>query len=475
VASEADVLRRACEHAIAHLEGLEDDPVDARAEGPELRAALGGPLPARGEPAERVIDHLVTATAGGLVGTPGGRFFGWVIGGTLPAAVGADWLTSAWDQNAGIFAASPAEAVIEEVAGAWVKELLGLPAEASFALVTGCQMAHVTCLAAARGAVLADAGWAVEQRGLAGAPPVRVLAGELRHVTIDRALRLLGLGTDALTPVDCEPGGAISPARLERALSAGDGPAIVCLQAGELNTGAFDPFPEAIAICRRHGAWVHVDGAFGLWAAATPALAHLTAGVDGADSWATDAHKWLNVPYDCGIAVVARPEAHRAAFTADASYLIRDAEDERDQVDWNPEFSRRGRGIAVYAAIRSLGREGVAELVEGCCRHAADLVAGIGALPGAEVVSAPVVNQGLVRFLDPGGDHDRRTDEVAARVRADGEAWFGCVAWRGRRVMRVSVCSWRTDADDVARAVAAVERALEQTAGADAAGGSGGT
>jgi glutamate/tyrosine decarboxylase-like PLP-dependent enzyme len=464
VTSDAAVLRRALEHAIAHLEGLDDDPVGARASGADLRSALGGPLPDRGEAAERVIDDLAAATAGGLVGTPSGRFFGWVIGGTLPVAIGADWLTSAWDQNAGIFAASPAEAVIEEVAGAWVKELLGLPAEASFALVTGCQMAHVTCLAAARGAVLGAAGWPIARRGLAGAPRIRVLAPELRHLTIDRALRLLGLGADDLTAVGCEPSGAISPAELERALAAGDGPAIVCLQAGELNTGAFDPFPEAIAISRRHGAWVHVDGAFGLWAAAAPARAHLTAGVELADSWATDAHKWLNVPYDCGIAVVARPDAHRAAFTDEASYLIRTTGEERDQFDWNPEFSRRGRGVTVYAAIRALGREGVADLVEGCCRHATELVEGIGALPGAEVVSVPVVNQGLVRFLDPGGEHDRRTDEVAARVRAGGEAWFGCVEWRGRRVMRISVSSWRTGAAEVERAVAAVARALEETA-----------
>ncbi len=329
--------------------------------------------------------------AGGLAASAGGRFFGWVIGGAVPAALAADWLTSAWDQNAGMYAVAPAAAVVEEVCGRWLLELLGLPRTASFALVTGCQMAHVTCLAAARNAVLARHGWDVEQQGLVGAPAIRVVTGDQRHGTIERALRLLGLGQRSIVDIPVDENG-LTGAALEPVLAAApDAPTIVLLQAGDLNTGAFDPFPEVIPVAHGYGAWVHVDGAFGLWAATSPDHQRLTAGVEQADSWATDGHKWLNVPYDCGYAIVADREAHRRSFSHRVAYLDH-SDVARDQVDWNPEYSRRARGFATYAAIASLGREGIGRIVAECCRHARAIVEGAGALPGVQV-AVPAADQ----------------------------------------------------------------------------------
>ncbi len=464
-------LERALGHALAHLHGLDQNPVAATASLAELRGRFARPLPEEGTDAARVIDELVADAAGGILGSAGGRFFGWVIGGAVPAALAADWLTAVWDQNAALYACGPAEAVLEEACGAWLKELLGLPADAGFALVTGCQAAHVTGLAAARHALLARRGWDVERDGLGGAPPIRILTGGERHGSIERAVRLLGLGSACVVDLPTDTDGRLRADTLAAALDArGDGPTIVLLQAGDLNIGAYDPFAALIPLAHAREAWVHVDGAFGLWAAASPDHRHLLAGVAGADSWATDGHKWLNVPYDCGYAFVADAVAHRAALSHRASYLTHD-EEARDQIDWNPEWSRRGRGVATYAALRQLGRAGVADLVARSCRHAATLVRGIGALDGAELVWAPQVNQGLVRFLDPrpgatDADHDRRTDATIAAILASGEAFFGGTTWRGRRCMRISVCNWQTSESDVARAVAAVRRAIESVVAA---------
>ena len=458
-------LQQTLDHALNYLETLDSAPVAPRATLGELRKRFALPLPEHSLPAGQVISDLVRDADGGVVGSAGGRFFGWVIGGSVPAALAADWLTSTWDQNAALFAAGPAEAVIEEVCGAWLKELLGLPATASFALVTGCQMAHVTCLAAARNSVLAQRGWDVERKGLTGAPPIRILTGDQKHGTIDRAARLLGLGLDAIINLPVNDAGCLEPDVLAKALN-GDEPTIVVLQAGDLNIGAFDPFETLIPLAHRHGAWVHIDGAFGLWASVGPEHSHLLKGVSAADSWATDGHKWLNVPFDCGYAFVAHPDAHRASTSYRASYLTHD-DNARDQMDWTPEWSRRGRAVATYAAIRQLGRSGITDLVERTCHHARSLVTRIGALPGAELVWKPQINQGLVRFLDPKQgatvtDHDRRTDEVIESILKSGEAFFGGTTWRGKRCMRVSVCNWLTDERDVDRAVAAVQQALEQ-------------
>jgi glutamate/tyrosine decarboxylase-like PLP-dependent enzyme len=459
-------LQTAVRHALAHIENLEALPVAGAASLETLRARMARPLADDGAPPAQVIEDLVSDSAGGIVASAGGRFYSWVIGGSVPAALAADWLTSAWDQNAGLYAAGPAAALVEEIAGEWLKELLGIPAGASFAFVTGCQMAHVTCLAAARHAVLERCGWDVEARGLSGAPAIRLLASRERHGSVKRAVRLLGMGSDNLIGLDTDNRGRLDPQALEHALAADHSadsatPSIVVLQAGELNTGVFDPFEQLIPIARRYNAWVHIDGAFGLWANASPRFRQLCAGAGAANSWATDGHKWLNVPYDCGYAFVADPHAHRAAMSYQASYLaIEHAV--REQIDWNPEWSRRARGFATYAAIRQLGRSGIAGIVERCCDCARALTLGIGRLPGAEVLWEPVINQGLVRFLDPSGrDHDRRTDEVIAAILASGEAFFGGVTWRGMRAMRISLCNWMTSDRDVEHVIRAVERAME--------------
>ncbi len=457
---ETTLLKRTTHHALAYLESLDHRPICPTSTPAELRAALAKPLPQTGVPAEQVIDDLVRDVAGGVLGSASGRFFGWVIGGALPAALAADWLTSTWDQNAAIYACGPAEAIVEEVCGQWLKQLLGIPESASFALVTGCQMAHTTALAAARHKLLADRGWDVEHRGLVGASPIRVLTTATRHESLIRAVRLLGIGDAAIEFIGCDDDGRMRLAELENALRRFPAaPTIVCLQAGDIHTGVFDRFAESCEIAHACGAWVHVDGAFGLWVTTSPRLRHLLHGVEAADSWATDGHKWLNVPFDSGFAFVSRPEPHRAAMSQAASYRIK-VGDTRDQLDWNPEWSRRGRGFAVYAAIRALGRAGIAELVERCCEHAYRLVTEIGSLPGAEVVVTPQINQGLVRFLSEDGNHDRRTDEIIERIQTKGVTWFGGTTWRNKRVMRVSVCNWRTSASDVDRAVESVRNVL---------------
>jgi glutamate/tyrosine decarboxylase-like PLP-dependent enzyme len=457
-------LDRAAHHASVWLEGLETRAVNATTSLEELRARLRVPLTHAGVDPVQVVDDLAAATEGGLLGSPGGRFYAWVIGGTTLSAIAADWLTSTWDQNAGLYATSPASAVAEEVAGEWLLDLLDLPRDASFALVTGCQMAHVTALAAARSGVLRDSGWNVERDGLFGAPRIRVLANATRHVSIDRALRLLGFGEQAVRPVETDERGRVTAAALESALRADTGPTIVVLAAGDLNTGEFDRFREMIPIAKSVGAWVHVDGAFGLLARASAAKRHLLDGVELADSWSTDAHKWLNVPFDSGIAIVRDRAAHRAAMTVSASYLA-SSDVVRDEMDWNPEFSRRARGFALYAALRELGRDGLADLIDRCCAHCHSIVTGIGALEGAEALWTPELDQGLVRFLDPRPgateqDHDAHTDRVIAAINASGEAFFGGVTWNGRRAMRVSVVNWRTNDSDVARTIEAARRVL---------------
>jgi len=458
-------LERAAQHAFAFLESLDTRSVATTVSLGALRTRLARPLADRGVPAVQVIDELVADADPGILGSQGGRFFGWVIGGGLPAAMAADWLTTVWDQNAGVHACAPAASVVEEVAAGWLKQIFELPAETSVGFVTGTQMAHMTCLAAARHAVLRDRGWDVERQGLSGAPPIRVLANADRHGSVDRAVRFVGLGSDAIQPLKVDDSGRVRPETLRAALAASSDPAIVVLQAGELNLAAFDPFEELAPMARAAGAWTHVDGAFGLWAKASPKHRELARGLELCDSWTTDGHKYLNVPYDSGMAFVRDAEAHRAAMTLSTSYLPAGGA-ARDGIDWNPEFSRRARGFATYAALRELGRQGIADLVERTCRHAQAITLGIGALPGAELIMASGLNQGLVRFLAPGskddGDHDRRTEAVIAAINATGEAFFGGVTWRGRRAMRVSACNWRTTEADVARILAAVAAILAE-------------
>jgi glutamate/tyrosine decarboxylase-like PLP-dependent enzyme len=449
-------LEAAATHAARFLRGLAERPVAASAGAEELRARLGGPLPdGPSDPAE-VVAQLAKLADEGLVASAGPRYFGFVVGGSLPAALAADWLAAAWDQNAGLFVLGPAAATVEDVAAGWLLDLLGLPPGATTGFVTGGLGANFSGLAAARNAVLAGAGWDVERDGLAGGPPVEVVVGAERHVTIDIALRYLGLGSGRLRVVPADGQGRMDAAALPGVLAGCQGPTIVCAQAGNVNTGAFDPLPAIIAAAHAHGAWVHVDGAFGLWAAASPALRHLVAGVEQADSVATDAHKWLNVPYDSGLVFVARPEAHLAAFAKVAAYFVPGQGAERDPDAFTPEGSRRARGFPVWAALRSLGRSGVAELVERCCGHARRFAEALGAADGVEVLNEVVLNQVLVRFPDPGGDHDGRTREVIRRVQAGGTLWLGGTTWHGMAAMRISLSNWSTTDDDVDRSVTAI-------------------
>jgi glutamate/tyrosine decarboxylase-like PLP-dependent enzyme len=451
--SMKDVLRLTADYAGQFLDSLDERPVGPAASVEELRAGLGGPLPERGSGAEQGVAELIAAAEPGVTAIPGGRYFGFVIGGALPAALAADWLTSTWDQNAGLYVIGPSAAVVEEVALEWLRELLALPEGVSAAFVTGCQMAHVTALAAARHQVLERAGWDLLQDGLQGAPRIRVLVGEQRHVTIDRALRYLGIGVRQIEPLAADAQGRLRPEALRAALAGSTGPTIVCAQAGDVNTGAFDPLGEIADAVQGTGAWLHVDGAFGLWAAASPRFRHLVAGAERADSWTTDGHKWLNVPYDSGIAFCAHPEAHRAAMSVRASYLEQvDPDAARDEIDWTPEFSRRARGFPIYAAIRALGRGGIAAMVERCCDHARLFAELLGSEPGVEILNDVVLNQVLVRFADD----DAVTQAVIKNVQEDGTCWLSGTVWQERSAMRISVSSWRTTTEDVERSAAAI-------------------
>lgn len=443
-------LEVALRHTRTWLASLDERPVPPQAQVEALVAALGPGLPDGPQDPAAVVDHLASALEPGLTAMGSGRFFGMVIGGAHPAALAADWLTSAWDQNAGLARLTPAATATEQVASAWLLDLLGLPAESAVGFVTGATMANFTCLAAARDEVLRRAGWDVAERGLAGGPAVRVLVGAERHDTIDLALRYLGLG--APEPVEADAEGRMEPGALVAALEQGSGPSIVCVQAGNVHSGAHDPFERLVGAARAHGAWVHVDGAFGLWAAAAPAYAHLMRGAAAADSWATDAHKTLNVPYDCGLAVVRDRAALTAAMGMHGDYLLPD--EAGDPLEKVPELSRRARSIPVYAALAALGRRGVADLVERLAAHAGAFARGIADLEGAEVLNQVDFTQVCVSF-----GSDERTREVTARVLADGETWMSGSTWRGRAVLRVAVSNWSTTARDVERSLAAVRRA----------------
>ena len=445
-------LDRARVHADAWLSSVPTRDIGPKASADELHAAFAKPLQDGPTDPAQVVDELAALSEPGLMAIASGKFYGWVMGGTLPAALAADWLTSTWDQNAGLRYATPAVVAAEEAAAGWILDVLGLPPKADVGFVTGATMAGFTGLAAAREHVLQATGWDVNSKGLTGAPPVRVLVGAERHDTIDLALRYLGLG--APTAVAADDQGRLVVQALADELARYSGPTIVCLQAGNLHSGGFDPLRAAIAVAHEHGAWVHVDGAFGLWAAASPRLRHLVDGLEGADSWSTDAHKTLNVPYDCGISVVAHPPAVRTAMGVRASYLVQDDTGPGDPFEKVPEFSRRARGVPVWAALRSLGREGVATLVDGLVEHAQALARGIGAIEGARVLNDVVFTQVCVAFED-----DDRTRDTTARLIASGDAWMSGSRWHDTQVLRVSVSNWTTDADDVRASIDAVRAA----------------
>ena len=456
--SSSPLLDRALAHARSWIASLAKRPVRPTASLEALTEAFGGDLPEEGQDPAAVLDLLARAGEPGLMATAGPRFFGFVIGGSQPVALAADWLTSAWDQNAGLYVASPTVAVVEDTAGRWLNELFGLPRDAGVGFVTGGQMANFTGLAAARHALLARAGWDVSDQGLFGAPEIHVVVGEEVHVTVLRALRFLGMGQSRVKRVRADAQGRMDPDALPAVLARCQGPTLVCVQAGNVNSGAVDPMDPLIAAAQGHGAWVHVDGAFGLWGAASARTRELLRGVDAADSWAVDAHKWLNVPYDSGVAIVRDPEALARAVGSSASYLVRSS-GLRDGVDFVPEFSRRGRGTPVYAALRAMGRRGVETLVDRCCTLARRFAERLGRVPGVHVLNDVVLNQVLVRFDPPGGgDADAFTREVITRVQADGTCWLGGSRWKDQDVMRISVSGWNTTEEDVDRSATAILR-----------------
>jgi glutamate/tyrosine decarboxylase-like PLP-dependent enzyme len=464
------LLDRTAELANDFLDRLPDRPVGSTGDLASLRTALGGPLPEAPNEPIAVVESLARAAETGLVGTAGPRYFGFVVGGGVPTALAADWLTSAWDQNAGLYALSPAAAVAEEVAAAWLVDVFGLPEGSSVGFTTGATMASFTALAAGRHRVLERVGWNIETDGYVGAPPIDVVVGDEAHVTIFVSLQMLGLGRDRVHRVAADEQGRMRVGALRETLARIDGPTLVCAQSGNVNTGAFDPLPEIVdAVRAMPNAWLHVDGAFGLWAAAVPGLRDRIAGLAGADSWTTDAHKWLNVPYDSGIVIVRDAAAHHASMTLGAAYYVETAGGERDPYNWVPESSRRARGFAVYAALKSLGRSGLAEMIDRCCAIARRMADGLRGAQGVTILNDVMLNQVLVRFSAPAADGDDGatdafTRRVIAAVQADGTCWLGGTTWHGMAAMRISVSNWSTTEADADVSVEAILRCAREAA-----------
>jgi glutamate/tyrosine decarboxylase-like PLP-dependent enzyme len=444
------LLQKTHQLALEFLDGLDQRPVRRPVDFAALVEGAGGPMPAEGEDPICVIEHLARSIDAGLVASAGQRYFGFVTGGSLPAALAADWLTAVWDQNGFSYASSPAAAAVEEVAALWLLDLFGLPTGFSVGFTTGCTMSNFTGLAAARHALLRRLGWDVESQGLMGAPVVTVVTSDESHVTIFAALQMLGFGRDRVTRIPTDRQGRMQVAELRAALAGVQGPVLVCAQAGNVNTGAFDPIGEIAECVHAASGWLHVDGAFGLWAAASPELRELVRGIELADSISSDCHKWLNVPYDSGLVFVRDPSAHRAAMTLSAPYYGERPELARDNYNWVPEASRRARGFTVYAALRSLGRRGMAQMIERCCALARRMAERLARAPGAEILNDVVLNQVLVRFSPPsGGDADAFTAEVVRRVQEDGTCWASPTTWHGVSAIRVSVSNWSTSEADI--------------------------
>ena len=448
-----ETLNVALKHSQKWLNSIPTRDVNPGKKADEIKEALTSFLPEGPTEPSLVVEKLASIGEAGLMAIGSGRFFGWVMGGTLPAALGADWLVSAWDQNGATRVATPTTAAVEEIATKWLLEILGLPLTADVGFPTGGMMANFTGLISARQKVLTDVGWDLDRKGLFGAPSIRVLVGKERHDTVDRALRYLGLGEPIEIEVDSQ--GRIRVDSLKLELEKASGPTILCLQAGNLHSGAFDPFREAIELAHKHNAWVHVDGAFGLWALASPTLRPALDGVELADSWATDAHKTLNVPYDCGVAIVAHPAVLRSTYGVHTSYLIPTEGDMGEPSEKVPEFSRRARGVPVWAALHSLGRRGIAELVDGLVANARLFAKELSKIEGCEVLNDITFTQVCFAF-----ENDARTNEICALLIDDPSMWISGSKWRGRSVLRVSVSNWSTNSDDIAVAIDAVRRAV---------------
>jgi len=459
------LAQRAAAHASDYLATIRERTVRATLSGEELRELLGGPLPARKDDPIRVIDMLAEAGRKGTVASQGPRYFGFVTGGSIPAAIVADWLVSAWDQNAQVFVMSPIAAVVEQIVADWLKELFGLPTSWSVGFVTGAQMASFTALLTARHELLRHEGWDVERHGLFGAPPIEVIASDEAHRTIFSALRMCGLGAERVRRVETDAQGRMRPDRLAPILRSGRGPCIVCAQIGNVNTGAADPIAEMASLTRERGAWLHVDGAFGLWAATSETRRHWVAGIERADSIATDGHKWLNVPYDSGIVLTAHPESHQESLLMPAHY-IQMTPGERDPRAFTPDESRRARALPMYAALRVLGREGVSEIVDRCCTLATRMAARLARHRGVRILNDVVLNQVLVECRPPQGDDAAAaalTEHVITRVQDEGTCWVGGTKWQGHVAMRISISNWSTTAQDVDRSAAAILAAVDQS------------
>lgn len=454
-------LHRVADQAADYLETLGSRPCGPTATPADLLRALDRPLPDAGSPAGEVIRELVRDLEHGLVAGASPRHFGFVLSGATRASLEADWLTSAWNQNAQVYTTSPAAAATEVIVARWLLELFGLPAESSVGFVTGGQMANFTALSCARNAVLERAGWAVESQGLFGAPPIAVFVSECVHATVRSALRMAGLGSAQIHEIPADSEGRMSLPALETEIRRATGhPMIVSLQAGNVNSGAFEPVDAIADLLRKENAWIHVDGAFGLWAAVSPELRRQLTGMERADSWATDAHKWLNVPYDSGIVIMKDAAQHRRLKSGRCGYAGEEADEKRDGSTWGPENSRRARGFVLYAVLRELGRSGIRTIVEQCCARARQFAAGVARLPGARVVNAVNLNQVLLRWEPPEGDNvDGFHRAIASRVQADGRCWLGTTTWHGQTVLRFSICNAATTAVDITVALQAVAKA----------------
>jgi glutamate/tyrosine decarboxylase-like PLP-dependent enzyme len=458
-----ELLTRTTALALEYLARLNERPVAHQVTFAEMLARMGGEFPAQGEDALRVIEELARNAGPGLVASPGPRYFGFVVGGALPASLAADWLTATWDQNAFSFVQSPAAAAAEEIIRTWLVDLFGLSREMSMGIVTGGTMANFTALAAARHALLRSTGWDAEADGLFGAPPLTVVTSDESHITIFASLQMLGLGRERVIRIPADTQGRLRPDELQKTLAHIKTPVLVCAQAGNVNTGSFDPLPETIPLVRQCGGWLHVDGAFGGWVAAAPGYRHLLAAIEQADSFSVDCHKWLNVPYDAGLVFVRDRAAHHSAMTLNAAYYVASATDVRENHNWAPEASRRARGFAIYAALRALGRNGIAEIVERCCRLARRLAGQLANDPQAQILNDVVINQVLVRFTPrDGGDADAFTAAVIRRVQEEGTCWAGGTTWQGRHAMRFSVSNWSTTENDIDRSATAILACLHE-------------
>jgi glutamate/tyrosine decarboxylase-like PLP-dependent enzyme len=459
--SYQDLLKRTADLALEFLATLPERPVGRPVDYAALLAEMGGVLPEQGEDSLQVIENLVEVASPGVVATAGPRYFGFVVGGSHPASVAAEWLATVWDQNAGAYVLSPAAAVVEEVVRTWLVDLFGLPRDMSLGFTSGATMANFTALAAARHALLRTVGWDVEVQGLFGAPAITVITSAESHVSIFASLQMLGLGRERVIQVPTDEQGRMQPAELQSILARVNTPVLVCAQAGNVNTGAFDPLPEIVPLLPSRMGWLHVDGAFGLWAAASATYKPLVEGIELADSLTVDCHKWLNVPYDSGLVFVRDRVAHHEAMTLNAPYYVSGPEVARDNHNWVPEASRRARGFAIYAALRALGRDGVAEIVERCCRLARRMAERLAQDTRVQILNEVVLNQVLVRFLPPSGtDVDAFTAAVMRRVQKEGTCWAGGTTWHGMHAMRISVSNWSTTESDIDRSAEAILNCL---------------